>query len=170
MPLLIKYHPAFFLSPLGMFRYLKMKLLGRQVIVRGACKNCGACCRKMSLHIGGSWIRSVRRFRKLVKEDPDYGRFEITGRDSNGYLEFRCNWLQPDGTCRDHENRLGICRTYPDEELYFVNGKLIKGCGYIFEEVPDFERLLAGKMRLSAEKNLAEGGWDGSHGNTDSVE
>jgi Fe-S-cluster containining protein len=147
MPFLIKFHPAFFHSPLGVLRYLRMKLLGRQVIVRGQCEMCGACCKKISLDIGGSWVRSVRRFKRLVRKNSDYARFEITGRDRNGYLEFRCTWLQKDGTCRDYDNRLQICRSYPDTELYFTNGKLIKGCGFALEEVPDFERLLKRKIR-----------------------
>jgi Fe-S-cluster containining protein len=134
-------------SLIGWVRYLRLKVLGKQVIVRGRCRQCGACCRRMNLDIGGSWVFSVRRFKSLVRDNPAYARFEIIGRDWNGLLAFACTWLQEDGTCRDYANRLEICETYPHRELYFTNGLLFSGCGYRFEEVVCFERLLKKKAR-----------------------
>lgn len=129
-------------SALGQLRFLVHKLTGRQVIVRGHCHQCGACCRRMNLDIRGTWLKSRRQFKQLVQDNPDYARFEIMGRDWGGYLAFRCTWLDDHGRCKNHQHRLPICQNYPDDELYFTGGVLSPTCGYTFEVVPDFKKLL----------------------------
>jgi len=126
----------------GCCRRLKLKFVDKTVIIRGACRRCGRCCRKLCLDINGRWVSSANRFRKLVRDNPDYGRFHITGRNPFGCLEFVCDRLQPDGSCGDHDHRPDICRKYPERELYFTGGVLPPWCGYYFEEVPDFEKLI----------------------------
>lgn len=131
----------------GFIRWLKAKVLGRDIILTGGCRRCGTCCKKLSLNIKGSWISSARRFNKLVRDNPDYERFKIIGRDSHGFLEFACTWLREDGTCKDYESRLRICREFPDKDMFFMNGVLPSGCGYGVEQGVPFGDILEKQMK-----------------------
>lgn len=130
-------------SILGWFRVVRLKLTGKRVVVTGSCNLCGRCCRRVSLEAGGRWLRSEAEFRRLVKIYPEYWRFTVTGRDSQGFLLFTCSWYdEASGVCRDHDHRLEICRGYPDIDLYFTGGEIHDGCGYRFSEVVPFEKIL----------------------------
>ena len=116
---------------------------GKKVVVTGSCNLCGRCCRRVSLEAGGRWLRSEAEFNRLLTIYPEYRRFSLTGRDSQGFLLFTCSWYdEPSGVCRDHDNRLEICRSYPDIDLYFTGGEIHGGCGYQFSEVVPFEKIL----------------------------
>ena len=106
-------------------RYLKYKLLGKELIISGSCRQCGDCCREISLWVDSSWITSKRKFKKLVKEDPDYARFKIIGRNPQGPLLFSCTWLQEDNTCLDYENRLDFCQKFPSKEIFIKDGNYV---------------------------------------------
>lgn len=130
-------------SLLGWIRYFRLKLTGKGVMVDGSCMMCGRCCRRVSLEAGGKWLRDEAEFRRLVTLHPDYERFSVTGKDAQGFLLFTCSWyLTESGVCRDHENRLDICRCYPDTDLYFTGGEVHGGCGYRFLEIVPFEKYL----------------------------
>ncbi|SHO50189.1 hypothetical protein SAMN02745220_03301 [Desulfopila aestuarii DSM 18488] len=130
-------------SILGWFRAIRLKCSGKKVVVTGSCNLCGRCCRRVSLEAGGRWLRSEAEFNRLLTIYPEYRRFSLTGRDSQGFLLFTCSWYdEPSGVCRDHENRLEICRSYPDIDLYFTGGEIHGGCGYQFSEVVPFEKIL----------------------------
>jgi uncharacterized protein len=133
----------------GFFRFLKLKLMRREILISGGCRRCGACCRKVSLDIGGSWVKSESQYRKLVSDNPDYERFTITGRDPQGHLEFTCSWLQEEGSCRDYENRLKICDGFPDKRIFFMNGSLPGDCGYSIREGTPFEKVLEREVKNS---------------------
>jgi hypothetical protein len=126
----------------GLIRYIKLKLLGRDIIISGSCLQCGRCCRKLCLEIKGRWATSENKFYNLVKNNPDYERFKIIGRDEQGFLEFACTWLQEDGSCHDHDNRLRICRDFPEKDMFFMNGILPEGCGYSVHEAVPFDKIL----------------------------
>lgn len=127
----------------GWYRFVRMKLAGKRVVVTGRCNMCGRCCQRVSLEAGGRWLRNDAEFRRLVKIYPEYVRFTITGRDGQGFLLFTCSWYdEASGVCRDHEHRLEICRNYPDTDLYFTGGEIHDGCGYRFREVVPFEKIL----------------------------
>ena len=117
---------------------------GREVVVSGRCNMCGRCCRGLNLTLGdrGGWIRSKHLFELAKKQHPAYERFEITGRTPTGILIFKCKMLDENNLCGDHENRPGYCRTYPTPDLYFMGGELLPGCGFRFEVVPRFNRIL----------------------------
>ena len=70
---------------------------------------------------------------------------EITGKDASGNLIFKCDWLTEENVCKDHENRLDICRSFPDRELYTMNGKLPEGCGFKIQTGVSFDKVLANK-------------------------
>jgi hypothetical protein len=82
-----------------------------------------------------------------VKKYPEYNRFVSIGRDSQGYLLFRCSWCMADGSCSDYERRLPLCRNYPESSLIFAGGRLLPGCGYSFAEVVPFAKVLRRELQ-----------------------
>lgn len=130
-------------SLLGVFRYLRLKFCGKSVVIEGRCLMCGRCCRRVSLEAGGRWLRNDADFRRVVRRHPEYERFTPVGRDSQGFMLFNCSWYRPEqGICADHDNRLAICRNFPDIDLYFTGGEMPAGCGYSFQEVIPFASIL----------------------------
>ncbi|MFO7830483.1 MAG: YkgJ family cysteine cluster protein [Desulfuromonadaceae bacterium] len=134
------------LSLSGWLRYLRLRLQKRELIIRGHCRQCGNCCRRIQIQQGHRWLRSKGGFKKLVREHPEYSRFNIIGRDTHGLLLFDCTWLQDDNTCARHGERLDICRNFPAKAIFFCGGQLPHTCGYKVEEVKPFARILQDKM------------------------
>lgn len=130
----------------GWFRYAHIRLTGKALRVQGECNLCGRCCRRISLEANGRWIRSEREFNHLVKTHPEFRRFEIIDKDSSGYLLFSCSWYLPEGICKDHHNRLPICKKFPDKSLYFSSAGVPRGCGYYFTVGVPFAKLLQENM------------------------
>ncbi len=127
----------------GMFRLLFMKLRGKDYLVTGSCNGCGNCCRKINLKTQKGWIRSEAHFKRMLKVHEDFRRFEITGKDDQGFLQFTCSWLLSSGLCKDHENRFQICKQYPAKSLMFCGGNVPEDCGYTIEMVTPFKKVLA---------------------------
>lgn len=130
-------------SFLGLIRYLRMRVMGKEVLVTGSCQYCGNCCRKINLEGEGGWLRSEKKFLAVLQDYPEYQRFVITGKDDQGFLQFSCTWLADTGLCRDHKNRLALCTNFPDKGLHFCGGALPPGCGYAINEVRPFSSYLA---------------------------
>lgn len=133
-------------SFVGFLRYLRLKIMGKELLITGACQSCGKCCRKINLEGVGGWFRSKEDFLEAIKDYPDYKRFEITGKDEQGFLLFSCNWLTDTGHCRDHDNRLELCKSFPDKNLYYCGGTLPSGCGYSIREVRPFKKYLSDEV------------------------
>ncbi|WP_457576862.1 YkgJ family cysteine cluster protein [Desulfomarina sp.] len=142
-------------SLLGFVRFARLKLMGKTVLITGHCLNCGQCCQSISLEHTDGWLRDEIEFEAITEEHPEYKRFEITGKDGQGFLLFRCTWLTEEGLCRNHEKRLPLCRNFPEKSLFFCGGTLPAGCGYSLVEVIPFERELkkAMKKEKTDEKN-----------------
>ena len=136
---------AFSLS--GALYYLWLKIRGKTIVVRGRCRGCGSCCMKLCLENKAGWLRSESVFREILITHPEYERFEITGRDSTGLLLFRCTWCTPQGTCLHYNNRLDLCKKFPEKSLPFAGGKLPVNCGYSFEVVTPFEIVLKKELK-----------------------
>lgn len=134
-------------SPAGLCRYLWLKLRGKAVMVAGNCHSCGRCCSSISLEGNEGWLRSEESFRRIVEQYPEYDRFSIIGRDGEGILLFRCTRRTTAGTCADYEERLPLCRRYPESSLVFAGGKLHPGCGYRFAEVVPFAKVLGQELK-----------------------
>lgn len=133
----------------GLFKLASLKLRGKTVVLSGSCRGCGTCCRKINLEVSGGWVRSAEAFSQVLRDYPEFGRFEIVGRDPQGFLQFSCTWCTVEGVCRDYENRLAICRNFPDTSLVFCGGSLPQGCGYRFSEGVPFARVLDREIKKS---------------------
>jgi hypothetical protein len=129
-------------SLVGIFKYFSLKLRGKSILVTGSCRGCGVCCRSICLEGSHGWLRSRRALKKIIQEYPEYTRFEVIGKDSQGFLLFNCTWCTPQGTCMDYENRLPLCDNFPESSLVFAGGQLPVNCGYRFAEVVPFEKIL----------------------------
>lgn len=126
----------------GWARFIRLKLAGKEVIVRGFCTQCGACCQGFCLNINCAWLLSRRRLQRELQKHPLYDRFEVDGKNARGNFEFNCSYLTEEGTCKDHENRPSLCKGYPERDLYFMNATLPEDCSYYYEEVTSFARVL----------------------------
>jgi hypothetical protein len=131
----------------GFIRYLYLRMIGKSILVTGSCHGCGMCCRGISLEGWDGWLRSEKAFQEIVVNYPEYGRFVIIGRDSQGFLLFRCDWSTPQGTCLDYDKRLDLCRKFPESSLVFAGGHLPLTCGYQFAEVTPFKKILNAAVR-----------------------
>lgn len=131
----------------GLLQYLWMKLRKKSILVGGSCHICGTCCRRLSLEGKNGWLRSLKEFEETVKEYPEYSRFEMVCRDKNGYLVFNCIFCTPEGGCSDYENRLDLCKNFPEKSLHFCGGSLPEKCGYYFMFVKPFDTVLSEEMK-----------------------
>ncbi len=140
----------------GWLYFVYLKLSRKTVIIQGSCHLCGRCCRRVSLESGGKWLRKKSEFKKLLQANPEYERFSTVGRDNQGFLLFSCSWHDPDtGLCSDHENRLDICRDFPDRDLYFAGGEITNGCGYSFKQCTPFSLVLEKEINAKRKKNAS---------------
>lgn len=130
-------------SFLGLLKYFSLKIRGKSISVTGRCKACGICCQSISLEGPNGWLRSAQDFEKMVNNQEEYRRFEILGKDSQGFLLFRCNKLSSDNTCLDYTTRLNLCKKFPEKDLAFMGGEIPSVCGYDFQEIVPFHKILA---------------------------
>lgn len=120
-------------SSRGFFRWVRAKLLRSEVRIAGHCFMCGRCCHDLRIMDHGKWITSRRQHERLVRESPEYARFEIIGRDPAGFLTYACSRVGEDGLCTDYENRPSICSNYPSSILYYRGVDPPAHCGYRYE-------------------------------------
>jgi hypothetical protein len=131
----------------GIARFLFLKIRGKSILVTGSCRGCGACCKSICLEGASGWLRSQKEFQEIVKKYSEYKRFEIIGKDQQGLLLFRCSWCTAQGTCLDYDNRLPLCRNFPESSLVFAGGSLPDNCGYSFVEVVPFAKILQRELK-----------------------
>jgi hypothetical protein len=127
----------------GFSRYLWLQVIGKEPLVTGRCHNCGDCCRRINLEGKRGWLRSKDDFIAVAADYPEYERFQLIGKDNQGFLLFSCTWLTEEGHCREHKNRLDLCRNFPDKTLHFCGAILPPRCGYMISEVRPFKKYLA---------------------------
>ena len=169
-----------FLDQFVLRRFLRkfLVLLLGPARIEGRCRMCGRCCEELVLYVDGRWLTSRREFKSFLEEEPEYERLEITGRDARGLLIFRCTWLTDEGLCKDHENRMDLCREHPNETFYTAGGELSSYCGYKVR--PPSLRTLLKRRRSPGEpfetvldrarqSVSAGGGADQTTGNTEST-
>lgn len=130
-------------SLVGLIKYFILKIKGKDILISGSCTGCGMCCKRLNLEGSTGWLRSEKEFYDVVREYPEFERFEIIEKDEQGFLVFTCSWCTKDGLCENYEDRLALCKNFPEKSLVFSGGKLPEGCGYSFKQVVPFEKVLA---------------------------
>lgn len=92
-------------------------------------------------------MRNELEFLRIIEKVPEYDRFVITGKDYLGYLLFRCTKLNELQKCSCYDERLHICKNFPDKTLFFTGGRLPKNCGYTMKTGPSFKKIIGKEMR-----------------------
>lgn len=90
-------------------------------------------------------IKTLYRQRKSLRNFKNFIRFytylKIIDKDETG-LVFECMNLDKEtNKCKIHKKRPGICRRYPQEELFMMGGTLAENCGYRLEPIESFEEV-----------------------------
>ena len=130
-------------------KFVYTKILRKHYYRVGKCKCCGECCQHIYVKHGKKVIDDEKLFNKLKYLHRFYTYLEVIGKDETGLI-FSCT-MQDSVTkkCKIHKNRPGICRRYPQEELFMMGGSLSEGCGYKLEPIIKFNEIFENLMNKS---------------------
>lgn len=123
-------------------KFIYSKILKRQYFRTGQCLGCGKCCQKIYVQTSKHVIQDEKEFEKLKVLHRFYGYLTVVDKDEIG-LVFSCSNLdEKTNLCKIHKNRPGICRRYPQEEIFKMGGGLSDDCGYKMVPIIPFEEVL----------------------------
>ena len=106
------------------------KILRKKYYRKGNCLGCGKCCKKIYVQTSRHVIQDEKEFEKLKLLHRFYTYLKVVEKDDIG-LVFSCSNLdERTNLCKIHKKRPGICRRYPQEELFKMGGELTEECGY----------------------------------------
>jgi hypothetical protein len=121
-------------------KFFYLYILRKKYYRTGSCNACGRCCRQIYVkhkHV----IQTEEEFEKLRFMHPFYSYLKVVDKDETG-LVFECENLDREtNKCRIHKKRPGICRRYPQEEIFTMGGVLAENCGYKLEPIVSFEEV-----------------------------
>jgi len=124
--------------------FLKLKkwflanILKRHYYRTGKCKGCGRCCTHIYVKHFKHVVKDEKEFEKLQYIHSFYAGLKVIGKDDIGLI-FECTHLDAETKkCKIHKIRPGICRRYPQEELFSMGGALSDDCGYKMEPIRTF--------------------------------
>lgn len=107
--------------------------------IEGECCQCGDCCRFMySLD-----TYTEEEFNFLTNFYPKYKRFKVIGKDEYGNLILACKLIGESNLCPDYENRLEMCKDYPNPKRIRAGGRLYKRCTYRLIPEKEFDSFLS---------------------------
>ena len=87
-------------------------------------------------------FQDEEEFKKLQFLHSFYANLKIIGKDDIGLI-FECQNLDfVTKKCKIHKFRPGICRRYPQEELFSMGGALSDDCGYKMEPIVSFDEVM----------------------------
>ena len=137
-----------------MFKQLKKffykNILGRKYYRSGHCVGCGECCRQIYVRHARNVVQTEEEFQKLKLLHPFYTYLKVIGKDDIGLI-FECQNVDKEtNKCKIHKHRPGICRRYPQEELFMMGGTLAEHCGYKLEPIVSFDEVFE---KVSRKKN-----------------
>ena len=126
--------------------FIYTKILKRQYYRKGNCLGCGKCCRKIYVKTSKHVISDEKEFEVLKNQHKFYTYLTVVDKDEIG-LVFSCSNLDKEtNLCKIHKKRAGICRRYPQEELFRMGGELSEDCGYKMVPIIPFADILKKKM------------------------
>lgn len=137
---------------LNIRKFILSKILGRKYYRTGKCNACGKCCTKIYVKHYKHVIQDEKEFEKLQFLHRFYTYLRVIDKDETG-LVFECTNLDPvTHHCKIHKHRPGICRRYPQEELFSMGGALSEDCGYKMEPIISFEEILKKEVKKEKKK------------------
>lgn len=133
-----------------MLNYLKKffhtNVLGRKYYRTGQCLGCGKCCEKIYVKHFKGVVKEEKEFEKLRFLHEFYTYLTVIGKDEIGLI-FSCSNLdEKTRLCKIHKKRPGICRRYPQEELFMMGGTISEDCGYKMIPIVPFSEVLEKTM------------------------
>ena len=139
-----------------MFKNLKKifytKILRRKYYRTGKCNGCGKCCQKIYVKHAKGVIKEEKEFEKLKKLHPFYTYLTVVDKDETGLVFECCNLDKETHLCKIHKTRPGICRRYPQEELFAMGGTLSDDCGYKLTPIISFEEVLQKTLKKNQKR------------------
>lgn len=86
-------------------------------------------------------IQDEKEFEKLKFLHRFYDYLTVVGKDETG-LVFSCSNLdEKTNLCKIHKDRPGICKRYPQEEIFMMGGELSEDCGYKMTPIVPFSEV-----------------------------
>lgn len=130
-------------------KFIYTKILRRKYYRSGHCLGCGRCCKKIYVKHANHVIKEEKELEKLKRLHPFYTYLEVVDKDETGLI-FKCQNLDEEThKCKIHKKRPGICRRYPQEELYTMGGELSENCGYKFTPIIPFDEVFKKVIKKS---------------------
>lgn len=118
------------------------KVLRKYYRRSGKCRRCGQCCTHIYVKHFKHVLQDEKEFHRLQYLHKFYSDLNIIGKDELGLI-FECKNLDPETKkCKIHFLRPGICRRYPQEELFAMGGTLSDECGFKMEPIIPFDKIL----------------------------
>ena len=126
----------------GIRKFILAKILKKNYYRVGKCLGCGQCCTHIYVKHFKHVLKDEKEFRKLQYLHKFYSDLEIIGKDELGLI-FECKNLdKKTKRCKIHLFRPGICRRYPQEELFAMGGTLSDTCGYKMKPIYEFKEVM----------------------------
>ena len=130
------------------------KILHKKYYRVGACKGCGRCCKQIYVKHARGVIKEEKDFENLKYQHRFYTYLKVTGKDEIGLI-FECQNLDKEThKCKIHKTRPGICRRYPQEEIFGMGGALSQDCGYKLEPIETFGEIFDQVQKEKNKKTL----------------
>lgn len=136
-------------------KFILAKILKKHYYRTGKCKGCGQCCTHIYVKHFKHVLKDEKEFEKLQFLHKFYSDLRVIGKDELGLI-FECKNLDSETKrCKIHFWRPGICRRYPQEELFSMGGTLSEDCGYKMEPIIPFKKVLKDMENKSNRKKCA---------------
>lgn len=130
-----------FLKKENLKKFYYTKILHRKYYKVGKCKGCGRCCHQIYVQHAKGVIQTEEDFEKLKYQHRFYKYLKVVGKDEIGLI-FECQNLDKEThLCKIHKTRPGICRRYPQEEIFAMGGVLSQDCGYSLIPIETFSEV-----------------------------
>lgn len=128
-------------------KFIYTKILRRKYYRKGNCLGCGKCCQKIYVKTSQHVVQDEKEFEKLKLLHRFYTYLTVVDKDETG-LVFSCSNLdETTSLCKIHKTRPGICRRYPQEELFLMGGELTQTCGYKMVPIIPFSEVLDKQLK-----------------------
>lgn len=128
-------------------KFIYTKILRKKYYKKGNCLGCGSCCRKIYVQTSRHVIQDEKEFEKLRLLHRFYSYLSVVDKDETGLVFSCCNLDEKTNLCKIHKKRPGICRRYPQDELFTMGGDLSEGCGYKMVPIVSFAEVLERKIK-----------------------